>query len=595
MKNPKNFFRCASALCLVFLASSCGKPPAAKKAAEPTSTRVVLQTTAGDLVVSFFPQVAPRTVKQFIRLAKEGVLDTTHFFSISPGFLAQTSWAYDRSTPMTTKQKEVIRRIPLEVAVPVPHTRGMLSMGRDEKDPNSAETSFCIMLGSAPHMDGKYTVFGKVESGLEVLAEIEKQGTSVPTKPRSRIELRKAVVVEKEKDLAALVAARPKPVPALLPATAAAAPAAGGESAPSCHPAEQGGMGTGAGSAPLAAAGAPRKEPEVPVLEDRSPPKGSNPVTVQDRVDRNGENVRTVLFKDLFIDKLYPSMRGPWTQTSFKLLPESPRVWVTGYRAEVMDGKTGRGSQEFMCHTNLDLMGSPQAPPEAKGTRAQLSISQGQTELHFPRGYGLRLENQHRQINLTAMVLNSNYPDLKKSLDFKSTIRYLDDEQARKQNLKPLFQTSVYTVCPIEAPKDPSDTTPACQPATSWEFHNGPYARKQTGHWIVPPGRQEITHDVTAQLALPYDTTIHYIWIHLHPYGEMMELKDKTTGKTVWKGRAKNHATKAMLLATDSYSSTSGLKMYKDHQYELTTVYNNRSNRNVTAMAALWMYARSRD
>ena len=69
-----------------------------------------------------------------------------------------------------------------------------------------------------------------------------------------------------------------------------------------------------------------------------------------------------------------------------------------------------------------------------------------------------------------------------------------------------------------------------------------------------------------------------------------MELKDKTTGTTIWKGTAKNDKKLAILLATDSYSAATGIKLYKDHQYELTTHYHNRADHATTAMAAFWMY-----
>jgi cyclophilin family peptidyl-prolyl cis-trans isomerase len=568
-------------LLLLVGAMSCSSDPEQPEPADPARTRVVLRTTAGDLTLALFPGQAPRTVRQFLRLARAGVFDTTYFFSVAPGFLIQTSWAYDRARPISPEQRSLITRIPLESS-DIPHTRGVLSMGRGKPDdPDSAETSFCIMLGRAPQLDGKYTVFGRVESGFEVLDKIEKLGTSVATRPRSRIEVKQVVVED--------AALSPRPGPAAPPApgatgttAAAVAPAAQGgtELSPSCHPAAQQSDPAGHEAGGMMA----------------SPPaaRTDSPVSISDRLDTAGQRVRTVLFRDLHIDRVYPSMHGPWAQRTFKLAPESPRVWLTGYRAEVLDGGTGRASQEFMCHTNLDLVGTASAPPELRQGRAQLSISQGQTELRFPRGFALPLDNDaSREVRLTAMVLNSNYPGLDRRFDFKSTVRYLDDAAARQRGYRPLFQTSVYTVCPTEPPTGAGDQTPACEPATPWEVHDGPYARRQTGHWLVPPGRQVITHDVTAQLNLPYDTTVHYIWVHLHPYGQRMELRDTTTGQMVWTGRARNHPRKALLLSTDHYASTEGIRLYKDHRYALTTVYDNRSGKRVTAMAALWMYLRA--
>jgi cyclophilin family peptidyl-prolyl cis-trans isomerase len=586
---PTHALNCARAASVLLLlgALSCGSESPAE-GGDPARARVVMRTTAGDLTLTLFPEKAPRTVRQFLKLARAGVFDTTYFFSVSPGFLMQTSWAYDRARPISGEQRALITRLPLE-ASDIPHTRGVLSMGRNKDDPDSAETSFCIMLGRAPHLDGKYTVFGRVESGFEVLEKIETMGTSVATRPRSRIEVKQVFVEDdaipaKANPTSPGAARPPGPTGATIAATAQDAT----EMSPSCHPAAQQSDSAGPNDGAGQKAGGMMASPPAA--------RSNGEVAISDRVEATGQRVRTVLFKDLHIDRVYPSMHGPWTQRSFKLVPDSPRVWMTGYRAEVLDGRTGRASQEFMCHTNLDLVGTASAPPELRHSRAQLSISQGQTELRFPRGFALPLENDaHREVRLTAMVLNSNYPGLDKRFDFKSTLRYLDDAGARRGGYQPLFQTSVYTVCPTEPPTGAGDPTPACEPATPWEVHDGPYARRQTGHWIVPPGRQVITHDVTAQLDLPYDTTVHYIWVHLHPYGQRMELRDETTGKTVWIGRARNHPRKALLLSTDHYSSTEGIRLYKDHRYALTTVYDNPSGRRVTAMAALWMYLRAQD
>ena len=529
--------------------------------AQASAARVYVETSEGSLVLSLFPDQAPKTVQQFLKLAEAGVLDGTYFYGITRGFVAQTSAAHDRALPLTPEQAALIRKIPLE-AGPVRHRRGALSMARDAKDPNSAESSFCILFGPAAQLDGQYTVFGQVEAGDDVLSAIESAAGEQPVRPARRIDITRAVVYREGK-------------------SCPAAAASGGEAAPSCHPAVQ---------------NQPEKSGGSMAMNSSHDTRQNEPVEVSERQHPGGGKEVTVLFRGLEVNRIYPSMTGPWNMKPIKLAPQSPEVWLTSYRAEVLDGASGRADQEFMCHTNLDLIGTSDAPPELRGNRAQLSISQGQTELRFPAPFALRLPNDpHRQINLTAMVLNANYPDLKKRFDFKSTVRYLDAEAARTHRLKPLFQGSVYTVCPVElGAQGAGNEIPLCEPATGWEVHAGPNGQRQTGHWIIPKGRSSITHDVTAQLALPYDTTVHYIWMHLHPFGEHMVLKDRSTGKTVWEGRARSHPIKMVLLATDHYSSSKGIPLYKDHRYELTTTYNNPTGRRATAMAAFWMYLASR-
>src|SRR5206468_6247721 len=105
--------------------------------------------------------------------------------------------------------------------------------------------------------------------------------------------------------------------------------------------------------------------------------------------------------------------------------------------------------------------------------------------------------------------------------------------------------------------------------------------RRSTGHWIVPPGRQVIAQKV--EMPVAQDTTVHYIWMHVHPYAESIELRDLTAGRTLFKGRVTNDAHRAAVLGTDGYSDTSGMPVFRDHRYELVTVYKNTSGHDVDA------------
>lgn len=136
-----------------------------------SSDRIILHTEMGDLVVALYPELAPAHAKQFLALAHNGVLDGTRFFRLQPGFVLQTALAEDRTVPLSPEQKQVIRKIPGEFNS-YPHRRGSLSMARGE-DPNSADTSYSILLGRAPHLDGKYTNFGELVAGWETLEAIE--------------------------------------------------------------------------------------------------------------------------------------------------------------------------------------------------------------------------------------------------------------------------------------------------------------------------------------------------------------------------------------------------------------------------------------
>jgi hypothetical protein len=114
--------------------------------------------------------------------------------------------------------------------------------------------------------------------------------------------------------------------------------------------------------------------------------------------------------------------------------------------------------------------------------------------------------------------------------------------------------------------------------------------REFSGHWKVPPGK-EVNHTlVTGSLNLPFDTTIHHIAVHLHPFAESLELRDLTTGETVFRSSARGPLMQIGLEHVDYFSSAPGLAIFKDHQYELVSVYNNTSDEEQDSMAIMFLY-----
>jgi cyclophilin family peptidyl-prolyl cis-trans isomerase len=146
---------------------------AAKQIGIPGPDCLVLRTPAGDLLFDLYPSAAPETVKQIITLVRAGLYDGVSVFRIEPAFVAQLATVYDRATPLTEKQKALLHPLRGEFSQ-IPHVRGVLSMAREDHLPNSAESSFSILLTDAPHLDGKYAIFGKLRSGDDVLRAIEK-------------------------------------------------------------------------------------------------------------------------------------------------------------------------------------------------------------------------------------------------------------------------------------------------------------------------------------------------------------------------------------------------------------------------------------
>lgn len=154
---------------------------------------IVLTTDFGDLVIALYPDVAPAHVAQILKLVKLGAYDSTHFFRVIPGFIVQLSDVNFRIRPLTTQQAAAVTPIKAEFSDTLKHVKGILSMARWD-DPDSATSSFSIMLDDAPFLDGRYTIFGKLVSGGSVVNRM----LGVPREketPKMSIIVRKAYVI----------------------------------------------------------------------------------------------------------------------------------------------------------------------------------------------------------------------------------------------------------------------------------------------------------------------------------------------------------------------------------------------------------------
>ncbi|MFL6215782.1 MAG: peptidylprolyl isomerase [Blastocatellia bacterium] len=152
---------------------------------------VLLHTSLGDITLEMQPDLAPEHVRNFLKLVQSGWYDHTAFHRLVRGFVVQGGVGPTRAGGAGHYADKWVHTLKPEFSA-VKHIRGTLSMARAE-DPNSATTSFFIVLGDAPHLDNKYTVFGKVVDGFDTLERIEaapRQGES----PITRIELIEASI-----------------------------------------------------------------------------------------------------------------------------------------------------------------------------------------------------------------------------------------------------------------------------------------------------------------------------------------------------------------------------------------------------------------
>ena len=131
--------------------------------------------TKGTIVIDLLPEVAPKHVAQIVALAKAGEYDDVVFHRVIDGFMAQTGdvqFGKAGGTPQAGMGQSEMPNIPAEFSS-LSFDRGVVGMARSQ-DPDSANSQFFITLAAAPHLDGQYTIVGKVISGMEVVDAIKK-------------------------------------------------------------------------------------------------------------------------------------------------------------------------------------------------------------------------------------------------------------------------------------------------------------------------------------------------------------------------------------------------------------------------------------
>jgi len=144
---------------------------------------VKFDTEAGIIEMEMYPESAPESVRNFLNLTAAGAFDTTTFSRVVPGFVIQGGDLFT-SQKMTAELDKRARRMLPDEPSQIKHERGIVSMARGD-EPNSASTSFFILLSEARTLDGKFAAFGRVTKGMEVVEAINKMPVEneKPTKP----------------------------------------------------------------------------------------------------------------------------------------------------------------------------------------------------------------------------------------------------------------------------------------------------------------------------------------------------------------------------------------------------------------------------
>jgi peptidylprolyl isomerase len=155
-------------------------PAFAQDAVDGPGPNLVIEVAGqanGTIVIDLLPDVAPQHVAQIVALATEGAYDNVVFHRVIDGFMAQTGDVRfgkaggDLSLAGTGDSD--MPNIPAEFSQELSFQRGVVGMARAQ-DPNSANSQFFIMFAPGDFLDGQYTIFGNVVSGMEVVDAIKR-------------------------------------------------------------------------------------------------------------------------------------------------------------------------------------------------------------------------------------------------------------------------------------------------------------------------------------------------------------------------------------------------------------------------------------
>jgi cyclophilin family peptidyl-prolyl cis-trans isomerase len=162
--------------------SAQGAPPAGAQNAPPPGPPpdvshdpiAIIETNKGNITIRLFKSIAPKTVANFIELASSGFYNNLKFHRVEKGFCVQTGDPNGTGTGLYTDPKtKQPRFLPLETSPYLKHNcPGVVAMARYGSSPNSASCQFYITLGAQPSLDGQYSVFGGVISGMDVVNSI---------------------------------------------------------------------------------------------------------------------------------------------------------------------------------------------------------------------------------------------------------------------------------------------------------------------------------------------------------------------------------------------------------------------------------------
>ena len=161
--------------------------PAGAQKSRKLENMLYLELTSGRVAIELYPDAAPKHVARIKELAREKFYDGIVFHRVIPGFMAQTG------DPTGTGRGGSGQKLPAEFSRDLSFERGTIGMARTA-DPNSGDSQWFICFAPAAHLDGQYTIWGKVVEGMDLVDGIAPG--EPPAKPDRIVSLRVAADVE---------------------------------------------------------------------------------------------------------------------------------------------------------------------------------------------------------------------------------------------------------------------------------------------------------------------------------------------------------------------------------------------------------------
>ncbi len=326
------------------------------------------------------------------------------------------------------------------------------------------------------------------------------------------------------------------------------------------------------------------------------------------RLDSQNSTSKTLVSEPYRLDKIYRSMEGPMSIDRAVTLGKQSKSkieWITGMETQVVDAASQMPiSQEYFCHSNLTFAensGTPQQFNQTLGGKTHLdwrlfTLVPGRLSIDLPKGFGVPVPAE-APLDYVTMSLNLNKRNETVNVRMRTTLHTIAADQPGAPT-QALFRRALYVLQPRG---ESSGMGPACMAKAAQHAGTG-CGEMVTGategtvnHWIIPPGHHIYRTEVTPQLNLPFDTTIHYATIHVHPFARWMELRDLTSGKTIIRLNAYDWSDRVGVAHVDELKSANGVPIRRDHRYELVVDYDNTSGEKTDAMAIFYLYLLEKD